>query len=109
MMATLRRFMLFLLRQAMEEARSRRKTGTRLFGSRLKPWISDRCFGTQKGSPAKRAGHAFTAAQYSQESPENNALFVNWLAVWPEKYRGIGPIGRSRSDRPPVTPPQSGF
>jgi hypothetical protein len=35
----------------------------------------------QKGSPAKRTGHTLlVAAQYSQKSPENNALFAIWLA-----------------------------
>jgi hypothetical protein len=37
--------------------------------------------GAQKGSPAKRTGHTLlVAAQYSQELPENNALFAIWLA-----------------------------
>jgi hypothetical protein len=37
----------------------------------------------QKGSPAKRTGHTLrVAAQYSQKSPENNALFAVWLAVF---------------------------
>jgi hypothetical protein len=40
-----------------------------------------RAHGAQKGSPAKRTGHALlVAAQYSQKSPENNALFAIWLA-----------------------------
>jgi hypothetical protein len=35
----------------------------------------------QKGSPAKRTGQTLlVAAQYSQKSPENNALFAIWLA-----------------------------
>jgi hypothetical protein len=35
----------------------------------------------EKGSPAKATGHTLlVAAQYSQESAENNALFAIWLA-----------------------------
>jgi hypothetical protein len=41
----------------------------------------ERAFGAQKGSPAKGTGHALLVAlQYSQELPENNALFAIWLA-----------------------------
>jgi hypothetical protein len=37
--------------------------------------------GAQKGNPAKRTGHTLRVApQYSQKSPENNALFQVWLA-----------------------------
>jgi hypothetical protein len=41
----------------------------------------DRALTAQKGSPAKRTGHTLrVVAQYSQKSPENNALFAIWLA-----------------------------
>jgi hypothetical protein len=48
--------------------------------SRLKTLDLNRRSSAQKGSPAKRTGHAFTAAQYSQESPKNNCLLGVWLA-----------------------------
>jgi hypothetical protein len=42
-----------------------------------------RAHDAQKGSPAKKTGHTIlVAAQYSQESPENNELFVAWLALF---------------------------
>src|ERR1700685_498373 len=95
----------------MAGARSLRKTGTHFSGSRPKTWSKDprlpkcanarsrhtlqklqiggtsRAQGAQKGSPAKRTGHTLLiAAQYSQELPENNALFAIWLAD-----QGAGP------------------
>jgi hypothetical protein len=47
----------------------------------------------EKGSPAKATGHTLlVAAQYSQESPENNALFAIWLADFrPSPGRLQGP------------------
>jgi hypothetical protein len=46
-----------------------------------KLWSSKGAQRAQKGSPAKRTGHTLlVAAQYSQESAENNALFAIWLA-----------------------------
>src|SRR4030088_1015750 len=85
MMATLRSFMLFLLHQTMAGARSRRKTGTHFSGSHSKPGIR-RAHRAQKGSPAKRTGHTLlVAAQYSQKSPKNNALFAIWLADFRRK------------------------
>src|ERR1700676_1711898 len=104
MMATLRSCIaLFCTRQW--EARSHRKTGTHFSGSRLKTLetgvlfqkFANHCgstyanlankralagrFAAQKGSPAKRTGHtSLVAAQYSQKSPKNNALFAIWLA-----------------------------
>jgi hypothetical protein len=61
-------------------ARSHRKTGTHFSGSRSKPGVR-RAQGAQKGNPAKRTGHTLlVAAQYSQKSPKNNALFAIWLA-----------------------------
>src|ERR1700738_5185765 len=81
MMATLRRFIALLLGRTMAGARSRRKTGTHFSGSHSKTWNSAGAHGAQKGSPAKRTGHTLlVAAQYSQKSPENNALFTIWLA-----------------------------
>jgi hypothetical protein len=54
---------------------SSRKTGFHFSGS----CSAGAC--AQKGSPAKRTGHTLlVAAQYSQKSPENNALFAIWLA-----------------------------
>src|SRR5260370_30437591 len=79
-MATLRSFIALLLNRAMAGARSRRKTGTHFSGSRSKTW-NLRAHRAQKGSPAKRTGQTLrVATQYSQKSPENNALFAIWLA-----------------------------
>jgi hypothetical protein len=48
-----------------------------LFRITLKNLEFERAQGAQKGSPAKRTGHTLLiAAQYSQKSPENNALFA---------------------------------
>src|SRR6266404_2433060 len=89
MMATLRSFMALLLVGQSREARFRRKTGTRFFRIALKkPGIRE-AQRAEKGSPAKATGHTLlVAAQYSQESRENNALFAIWLAdfrplTWP--------------------------
>jgi hypothetical protein len=50
-----------------------------LFRIALKNLEFERAQSAQKGSPAKRTGHTLlVAAQYSQESPKNNALFMNW-------------------------------
>jgi hypothetical protein len=59
----------------------------------------------QKGSPAKRTGHALlVAVQYSQKSQKNNALFAIWLA-------DFGSKGGWRPDFSPVigfvTPPRA--
>jgi hypothetical protein len=52
-----------------------------LFRIALKNLEFERAQSAQKGSPAKRTGHTLlVAAQYSQKSPKNNALFMNWLA-----------------------------
>jgi hypothetical protein len=51
-----------------------------LFRITLKTWNS-KALGAQKGSPAKRTGHALlVAAQYIQKTPKNNGLFRIWLA-----------------------------
>jgi hypothetical protein len=71
---------LLLLRQTIRERDLTGKPGPNFSGPRSKPWILIGCSGIQKGSPAKRTGHAFTAAQYSQESPKNNRLLAVWLA-----------------------------
>src|SRR6478752_5548952 len=93
MMATLRSFMALLLVGQSWKARSRRKTGTRLFRIALKLWSSKGAQRAQKGSPAKRTGHTLlVAAQYSQESAENNALFAIWLADFCPRP-GSGAIG----------------
>src|SRR5438046_8187759 len=92
-MATLRSFIaLFLVGQCWE-ARFRRKIGTRFSGSHLKTWSSKGAQRAEKGSPAKRTGHTLlVAAQYSQESAENNALFAIWLADFrPSPGRLQGP------------------
>jgi hypothetical protein len=50
-----------------------------LFRIALKNLEFERAQSAQKGSPAKRTGHTLlVAAQYSQKSPENNALFAIW-------------------------------
>jgi len=50
-------------------------------GSRSKKLEFERAHTAQKGSPAKRTGQTLrVATQYSQKSPENNALFAIWLA-----------------------------
>jgi hypothetical protein len=64
----------------MAGARSRRKTGTHFSGSRSKTWILEGT-GCPKRKPGQKTGQALLVApQYSQESPENNALFAIWLA-----------------------------
>jgi hypothetical protein len=81
MMATLRSFIALLLVEQSCEARFRRKTGTRSSGSHSKTWNSKGAQRAEKGSPAKGTGHTLlVAVQYSQELPENNALFAIWLA-----------------------------
>jgi hypothetical protein len=53
----------------------------------------DRAHTAQKGSPAKRTGHTLlVAAQYSQKSPENNALFTIWLADFRAKVGPLQPL-----------------
>jgi hypothetical protein len=55
-----------------------------LFRITLKTW-NLRAHRAQKGSPAKRTGQTLrVATQYSQKSPENNALFTIWLADFRE-------------------------
>src|ERR1700753_1611995 len=119
MMATLRRFIALLLTGPVQTgprlgARSRRKTGGRLFRITLKKLEFERAITAQKGSPAKRTGHTLlVAAQYSQKSPENNALFAIWLADFGAK-RGlcrphISFRGCLRSDRPRAALPRSDF
>jgi hypothetical protein len=64
-----------------------------LFRITLKNWSSAGAHGAQKGSPAKRTGHTLlVAAQYSQKSPENNALFAIWLADFWANQAGIQPL-----------------
>ncbi|TMK09997.1 MAG: hypothetical protein E6G71_04685 [Alphaproteobacteria bacterium] len=56
-----------------------------LFRIALKNLEFERAQRAQKGSPAKKTGHTLLVApQYSQELPENNALFVIWLADFSE-------------------------
>jgi hypothetical protein len=53
----------------------------RLFRITLENLEFEGRYRAQKGSPAKRTGHTLlVAAQYSQKSQENNALFAVWLA-----------------------------
>jgi hypothetical protein len=55
---------------------SLRKTGFRFSGS-----CSEGALAPKKEARPKRTGHTLlVAAQYSQKSPENNALFAIWLA-----------------------------
>jgi hypothetical protein len=57
-----------------------------LFRIALKNLEFERAHRAQKGSPAKRTGHALlVAVQYSQKSPKNNALFAIWLADFRRK------------------------
>src|SRR5437868_2461092 len=118
MMATLRRFIAFLLARTMDRARSHVKTGTHFSGSRSKPGILVPVFdlkvptpacghavGTSdrqhyqrawrpKRKPGPRTGHTLLiAAQYSQKSPENNVLFVAWLADFGGKPAPSGALG----------------
>jgi hypothetical protein len=46
----------------------------------------------QKGSPANGTGHAFTAAQYSQESPKNNRLFGFLVSRKRSEFPGFQPL-----------------
>jgi hypothetical protein len=58
----------------------------RLFRIALENLEFDGAYSAQKGSPAKRTGHTLlVAAQYSQKSPKNNALFAIWLAEFRRK------------------------
>jgi len=84
MIATLRRFIALLLVGQWLERDLAGKPGP-TFPDRaqriLEGTAVQRKICAQKGSPAKRTGHTLlVAAQYSQKSPKNNALFMNWLA-----------------------------
>src|SRR3954471_9578295 len=86
MMATLRRFLALLLVVRWRDLAG--KPGPTFPDHAQKPGFW-RALGAQKGSPAKRTGHTLlVAAQYSQESPENNAWFGSWLA----DFSAIGPV-----------------
>jgi hypothetical protein len=64
-----------------------------LFRIALKNLEFGRAQSAQKGSPAKRTGHTLlVAAQYSQKSPENNALFTIWLADFCAKAGPLQPL-----------------
>jgi len=72
--------MLFLLRQAMEGGDLAGKPGPAV-SDHAKTMDFEQVLWHPKRKPGRDGpGKAFTAAQYSQESPENNVLFVNWLA-----------------------------
>jgi hypothetical protein len=81
-----------------------------LFRITLKTWNSKGRLAPKKGSPAKKTGQTLlVAAQYSQKSPKNNALFAIWLADFgskPVRFSGFGPL---RWDRPRAALPRSGF
>src|SRR5579863_5353461 len=96
MMATLRSFMVSLLRQTMEGARSAKNA------AQIPPAAS-RVPERPKTKPGRRDRARFTppvAVQYSQESPKNNALFAPWLADFSENQRRLSRYLRPRPDRP---------
>src|SRR6185312_7872813 len=74
-----------------------------------KPGIR-RARGAQKGSPAKPTGHTLlVAAQYSQKSPENNAVMAPWVADFSHRNRsGFSGRDPDRSGRPRAALPRSG-
>src|SRR6202790_4503203 len=94
-MATLRSFMLAL--SASDNGGSVISPENRdpLFRITLKTLEFQERWSAQKGSPAKRTGHTLlVAAQYSQKSPENNALFAIWLGDFPNRIRpGSAAVG----------------
>src|SRR3984957_12073866 len=85
-----------------------------LFRITLKNLEFEKAQGAQKGSPAKRTGRTLlVAAQYSQKSPKNNALFAIWLADFrpsrPENLSKVSGYGPLPPDIPRAALPRSGF
>src|ERR1700689_4917852 len=100
MMAMLRRFIALLLARTMLERDLAGKPGPTFPDHAQKPGVREGAR-RPKRKPGQRTGHTLlVAAQYSQKSPENNALFAIWLAAfrakrgwdrnWERLWNGLG-------------------